>query len=151
MKKLISQRFLGTIVLLAGLATVKAYSIQNPMLASGPMFDNDAVYGTWGGFPEIPAGPITYVFQIDIRPSKVSNRVICKFSDGVNLQVDVASRATITDTQISILDSAANSVSKDGRNCEASVTPGTLDYTVSGDHLTVSANGQTMILDRISQ
>ncbi len=151
MKKLISQRFLGALVLLAGLATVKAYSIQNPMLASGTMFDNDAVYGTWGGFPEIPAGPLTYVFQIDIRPSKVSNRVSCKFSDGVNLQVDVASRATITDTQIAILESASSSASKDGHNCEASITPGTLDYSVAGDHLTVSANGQTMTLDRISQ
>lgn len=151
MKKLISQRLYVAIMLLTGLVGVKAYSMQNPLLASGAMFDNDAVYGTWGGLPEISAGPATYVFQIDIRPSKVSNRVICKFTDGVTLQVDVASRATITDSQITILDSASNSTSKEGRSCEASITPGTLDYNVSGDHLTVSANGQTMTLDRISQ
>ena len=149
MKKLISKKILGAAFLVLGLVAAKSYAIENPWLASGAMFDNDAVYGSWGGFPEIPAGPVTYVFQINIQPGKVANRVICKFSDGVDLQVDIAAKANITDSQISILESGSNSVSKDGRSCQASIEPGTLDYTVSGDHLTISANGQTMTLNRL--
>ena len=108
----------------------------------------DGVYGTWS-FPEQNLGFVTLDMSLIVNSTSLTIESVCKYPDGVNTNAQVSSTASITATSIQALQSNSSNNSNDpNHTCQASISAGEMDYSVSGNALTLNYQGQTIQLTR---
>lgn len=107
-----------------------------------------AIDGTWA-FPIVKSGGFTFEAQMALTDTTATISNVCS-QGATTVSVSVTVPIQITDTQITTLGAAQNTVSKDGVDCNVSAEASTMDYVlVNPDTLTLSSNGQKMNVTRV--
>jgi alpha-L-arabinofuranosidase len=108
----------------------------------------DGVFGTWA-FPEQNLGFLTLDMTMVVNSNSLTIASTCKYSDGVNTNAQVSSAATVTVTSIQALQSnSSNNTNDPNHSCQVSIAAGEMDYSISGNTLTLNYQGQSMNLTR---
>lgn len=107
------------------------------------------VQGTWGGVPPTVSNGITFNLVIRIDANSITNTAVCTLG-GHSITASATARAEINPTTIRTLEHAEYTSTENGLNCTASVDVGEVNYSVSGNSLTLTKNGQNMVLNRIN-
>ncbi len=108
----------------------------------------DGVFATWN-MNELAGEGVTFDESITIAQNSVTFTSVCKYADGVTKTANAIGSAQVTASSITVLaQTGANSNADANHSCQVSIQPGTMDYAVSGDTLTLTAQGQSMSLTR---
>ena len=108
----------------------------------------DGVFGTWS-FPEQNLGFVTLDMTLVVNSDSLAIASTCKYPDGVNTNAQVSTTASVTATSIQALQSnSSNNTNDPNHSCQASISAGEMDYSVAGNVLTLSYQGQSMELTR---
>jgi hypothetical protein len=94
------------------------------------------VLGLWGGTASDNGLTFDMRFKIEQTMLTMANR--CRFPDGSTLTTGVDVSIRLTDSTITVTESKSAQAVNGGNRCNAAPHPGTLNYTVAGDKLTLS-------------
>lgn len=108
----------------------------------------DGVIGSWDFAPQ-DAGQLTVFATVVVAQDKISATAKCAYKDGVTSVAKLEAKANVTPTVIAILESQSASSSEPNHECQVSVQPIEIPYTLtSDDKLELSIQGQTITLTR---
>jgi hypothetical protein len=104
------------------------------------------IYGKWAMQQEVNGFKFTLVLAIEQNVTHVSNT--CEYQGKTaTASVDVPSK--VEGNTYSILAEAKNQTSDGGFNCDVSAQPMSVTYSATDTQLTMSANGQQMVWNRV--
>jgi hypothetical protein len=132
----------------ATLAILPAAVLIMTLLTSSAQATPAQVYGKWTN--TMTNNGIVFTFVFDFSEGSLTLTNTCKIR-GESIPVSITVASEVTDTQISIKESAHNEVtSPRGQHCDVSAVPGNMNYVVKGAVMTLTADGQTekLILKR---
>ncbi len=115
------------------------------LAAAVPAFGADIV-GKWQMQQDVNGFKLTMTMAIEQNVTHLSND--CEWQGKrAHVSVDVPSK--IEGNTYSVLGTATKTTSENGLSCDVSAQPMTLTYQATDTQLTLSANGQSMVLTRV--
>lgn len=120
---------------------------------NGPAAPGASIQGTWNApLQTVSNQGLTLSYQIafTFEANALSVKNTCT-SNGTSLTVSARSAATYTANTVTTSQSANEKKSSGGVDCSVSISPATISYSVSGNTLTITADGQSVSLTRVSQ
>ena len=142
---------LRTVLAVSFLAIATA-ACGGPEMA-GPATPGASIQGTWNA-PTQTVGnqglTLSYQIAFTFEANALSVKNTCT-SNGSSLTVSARSAATYTSSTVTTSQSANEKKSSGGFDCSVSIAPATMSYSLSGNALTLTADGQSVTLTRVSQ
>jgi len=99
-----------------------------------------AIEGNWG--IQQQAEGITFDMTFSISTTSITLSNVCS-GYGQTATAQVTSQSTYTDTTLTVLEAKKDQKSLNGLNCDVSIQPATIGYTIQGNQLIFTHEGST--------